>query len=161
MRRLTVFAAALVAAAGLTGLQQLTAHAANLPATCATLQTELNLASAGDTVTLANGGIPCTAPTITYPVTLPSTAITLTGATAGDGFNGQGTAQLLTGSDVGATTISNLVFENGKDTGSQGAAINVEGNSTVTLTGCTFRGNSSNGPGAVELECRRCCDDHG
>ncbi len=150
MRRFTVIAAAVMVVAGLTGLQQLTAHAANLPATCATLQTELNAASPGDTVTLSNGGVPCTAPLITYPVTLPNKAITLTGAVAGDGFNGQGTAQLMTGSNVGATAISNLVFENGHSTSGLAGALEVSGD--VTISGCTFRGNSSNGAGAVEVQ---------
>jgi hypothetical protein len=149
-RRYVALAGLAIALAGFAGSHQLMARAANLPATCATLQVELNLANTGDTVTLTNAGTPCTAPTITYPITLPNKEITLTGAAAGDGFDGGGTAQLLTGTDVGGTVISNLTFQNGHTTG-HGGAILIDGTAHPTISNCTFLGNLSTGTGAVDL----------
>lgn len=153
MRRSTPLAAGVIALACFAGSHQLAARAAtNWPATCATLQTILNAptTAAGDTVTLANGGIPCTAPLITFPVTLPNKQITLTGLLAGDGFDGQGAHQLLTGTNVGATVITKLTFKNGNVTGF-GGAIFIDGADNPTISHCTFTGNRSNGTGAVDL----------
>jgi hypothetical protein len=153
-RRYTPLAGLVIALAGFAGTHQLSVRAAtNWPATCATLQTVLNAPTTmpGDTVTLNNLGTPCTAPTITYPITLPNEQITLTGAAAGDGFNGQGTAQLLVGTNVGATVVTNLTFENGAVTGAYGAAISINGHDDPTISNCIFTGNSSDRTGAVDL----------
>jgi hypothetical protein len=143
----------LIALALFAGAHQLSVRAAtNWPATCATLQAVLNAPTtlAGDTVTLSNGGVPCTAPVVTYPISLPSQQITLTGMVAGDGLNGQGAAQLLTGSNVGATVITNLTFENGNVSG-YGGAILISGTDNPTISNCIFLGNTGTGTGAVDL----------
>ncbi len=153
MRRFTPLAGIILALALFAGSHQLAARAAtNWPATCATLQAVLNAPTtlAGDTVTLSNAGVPCTAPTITYPVALPNKQLTIAGATSSDGFNGQGAAQLMTGTNVGATVITNLTFENGHVSG-YGAAILVDGSQNLTISKCKFLGNSATGTGAVDI----------
>ena len=153
MRRFTPLAGVVIALAFFAGSHQLAVRAAtNWPATCATLQTVLNAPTtlAGDTVSLTNAGVPCTEPTITYPVTLPNKQITLTGVVAGDGFNGQGAHQILRGSNVGATVITKLTFENGHVSGF-GGAIFIDGTDNPTISHDIFTGNSSDGTGAVDL----------
>jgi hypothetical protein len=136
-RTLTSLAAVLLAvsAAPLSGI--VTAHAANISATCgADLTTKLAAANPNDVITLT-GGILCSG-----AYTLKTgTPITLQGATSADGFDGGGTNKILSGVGNGATIIRNLVFQNGKSTTGGGAAIGLTGNVSPTVTGNIFYGN--------------------
>jgi hypothetical protein len=100
----------------------LPAHAVSATVTlCAALQPALNLAVDGDVITKQTPGA-CTG-----PFTLPNAAITLQGGTGDPGFDGTGnTAPILSGTDVGATVIQNLIFRNGHSN-LQGGAIMING----------------------------------
>src|SRR4051795_13037016 len=76
---------------------------------CDGLQDALDNSGAGDTIVLSDNSY-CFG-----HFDLPTHAITLRGdGSLGDnGFDGDGGDQILSGTDVGETTITNLVFQNG------------------------------------------------
>src|SRR5262249_20648411 len=83
--------------------------AADTPATCANLQSKLNTATAGDTITLSG-----TCHNTSYSFISPHVPLTLRAAAPGDGFDGGATnTPILSGGNIGATTISGLTFRNG------------------------------------------------
>jgi hypothetical protein len=110
---------------------------------CDGLQTALDNSSEGDTIVLQDDHL-CTG-----SFSLPNHAITLTGGGAprSNGFDGEGKNQSLEGSDVGATTVANLLFRNGND--DEGAALYVDGNSPVTLSNNEFVDNVSDDRGGA------------
>ncbi|HEX2233771.1 MAG TPA: right-handed parallel beta-helix repeat-containing protein [Thermoleophilaceae bacterium] len=122
---------------------------------CDELQEALTLSDPGEVITVAEGEV-CTEPTFQ----LPSHQITLQGAGSGDtrpildgseaGDGGAG--RIMQGTDVEGTTIRNLRFRNG-DTGDDGGAIYLDGNSFPTIEGNDFDTNEAddNG-GAVAIE---------
>ncbi|HEV1998468.1 MAG TPA: hypothetical protein VGR61_10110 [Candidatus Dormibacteraeota bacterium] len=142
-RTVTSLAAVLLAisAAPISGI--VTAHAANVSATCADIGTKLSTASTGDVITLG-GGVLCPGP---YAIKTGS-AITLQGATTSDGFDGMGTNVILQGNNNGRTTIRNLIFKNGTKIAGAGA-INLDGDVFATITANTFLGNSGTAGGAI------------
>ncbi|MEA2312291.1 MAG: hypothetical protein QOE28_2259 [Solirubrobacteraceae bacterium] len=118
--------------------------------TCAGLQAALDSATPGSTVTLDQGA-QCSS-----HYDLPPDPITLTGGGTGATLSGDGETQILSGSDVGATTISNLTFLDGRaDAGSgfSGSAIAVDGESPITVARSTFLGNlAQSDGGAVSVD---------
>jgi hypothetical protein len=123
------------------------ASAATTNTDCSGLQAALNASSPGDTIVL-NANQTCSA----MSFTLPSHQITLTGA-GNDVFDGNnGGSPILSGTDVAATTISNLLFKNSNAT-TNGAAIQINGNSSPTIASDQFYANNSNGSsgGAVYI----------
>jgi hypothetical protein len=90
---------------------------------------------------------------------LPSRTITFEGAGTGATLDGQGESQILSGFNVGTTTIRNLSFIHGAEFDDDGGAIQIFGDSSPTIEGNEFLTNSAeddgegggNG-GAVALE---------
>jgi hypothetical protein len=117
--------------------------AADTPATCGNLQSKLNTATAGDTITLAG-----TCHNMSFSFIAGHVPVTLRAAAAGDGFDGGATnTPILSGGNIEATTISGLTFRNGNisDASGGGAAIRIDGTSAPTIQGNTFLGNESPG----------------
>jgi hypothetical protein len=111
---------------------------ADTPATCATLQTTLNGATPGDTIVLSGT---CSNQSFTIPSA--HAPITLKAAAPGAGFDGGAPgAAILTGHNVGTTTISGLTFTHGATAGGVGAAIQIDGASAPRITGSTFLSNT-------------------
>jgi hypothetical protein len=115
------------------------------PTTCENLQEAFNNAVPNETITLTEL---CTDSSFT----LPQVPITLEGA-PGAGFNRpsfSGGGTILSGSNVGATTIRNLSFRDGSGSPStSGGAIYIDGDSSPTVTGNSFFSNNSGEGGAV------------
>ena len=105
--------------------------------TCADLQTQLNGSVPGGTVTVSGTVSGCS-------LTLPSHTVTLKGDGGGDdGFDGNaGGLPIVSGTNVGTTTISLLFFRNATVTGS-GAAISISGQAAPTIDHSVFTGNSA------------------
>jgi hypothetical protein len=122
---------------------------ADTPATCANLQSKLNVATVGDTITLSGT---CTGQSFT--ILSAHAPITLKANAPGDGFNGGAVnTPILTGVDVGATTISGLTFTNGNvTTGSHPGAIEITGNSAPQIIGSKFFANTGTTAGAVSIQ---------
>jgi hypothetical protein len=123
---------------------------ADTPATCANLQTTLNAAIPGDTITLSGTcvGQSFTIPSAHAPITLRANAL-------GDGFNGGAlNTPILSGADVGATTISGLTFTNGNITsGSHAGAIEITGSASAPqIIGSKFFANTGTAAGAVSVQ---------
>ena len=146
--RLALGVAAGAALAASVAVMAPNAASADTPATCSTLQSVLDSASAGDVITL--DGL-CSGTTFT----LPAFAITLQGApgtTSGfDGTGLSGATALLRGTvnDSATETISSLVFQN--NTVDQapifgaGLSLMVTGLGGVTLAHDTFTGDEAAG----------------
>jgi hypothetical protein len=113
---------------------------------CDGLQAALDAANAGDVVTLSDPG------TCFGHWNLPSTPITLEGGPGAATLSGDGGDQILSGSDVGTTTIRGLTFVDG-DTGGSGAAVRLVGDSPATIQDNHFFGNraTDGDGGAVSL----------
>ena len=141
MRRMLSAASAAIVLFG--GLAAVPAHAASGTFNCAGLQAALTAATAGDVITLDNGGVPCTG-VFTLATGIQ---VTLQGMTKQDGFDGQGTNQSLTGSNVGATVIQNLTFTNGA--AASGGAISISGTSSPSILNSVFLHSSSTGTGGA------------
>ena len=131
---------ALLGAIAALGLTAVPASATGATVNCAGLQSALNSATPGDTVTLnelCKSG---------FPYKLPAVQMTLAG-TPGAGFDGGSTVQ-LEGSG-GAPTIEGLIFENAHSTAiNSGGALSLNGapeGSTVTLAHDTFAGDVASG----------------
>jgi hypothetical protein len=145
-RRLVLpsLAATLLAAGALTTV----AGADDPPAvTCDDLQTTLDNPEVV-TVTLKQGE------DCARHYTLPSRAITLQGGGAGatlrSDMGGKANHQILSGDDVGATTIRNLTFRGGRN--DEGAAIQVGGHSPIHLENNRFFDNvAGDGDGGAVL----------
>ena len=105
--------------------------------TCVDLQTQLNASAPGGTVTVSGTVSGCS-------LALPSHTVTLLGDGGGDdGFDGNaGGLPILSGTDVGTTTISQLFFRNASIIGS-GAAISISGQAAPTIDHSVFTGNSA------------------
>jgi hypothetical protein len=136
------------------------AVAADKPATCANLQSVLDGAADGDTITLQ--GI-CTGqhfdlPSFPTPSTSPNNykMWTLRGdpSDGADGFDGSGlttSQRMLTGVDVHRLEIQNLSFRDGNVIG-DGGALDITGESSVGLRSSSFFNNHATGKGgAVHL----------
>jgi hypothetical protein len=131
---------ALLGAIAALGLTAVPASATGATVNCAGLQSALNSATPGDTVTLnelCKSG---------FPYKLPAVQMTLAG-TPGAGFDGGSTVQ-LEGSG-GAPTIEGLIFENAHSTAiNSGGALSLNGapeGSTVTLARDTFSNDVASG----------------
>jgi hypothetical protein len=117
------------------------ASADNLSAQCSNtsaatyIQDVLDGSSAGDVITLAEGSVCSPDDDELSEFRLPSHAITLQGNGTGapEIFDGESSNRIMRGTDVGATVIRNLTFQNGEYGGS-GAAIKIQGNSTPTIS---------------------------
>jgi predicted outer membrane repeat protein len=111
--------------------------------TCADLQSQLNASAPGGTVTVSGTVSGCS-------LALPSHAVTLVGDGGGDdGFDGNaGGLPVLSGTNVGTTTISQLFFRNASITGS-GAAIAISGQASPTIDHSVFTGNSATSLGGA------------
>jgi predicted outer membrane repeat protein len=111
--------------------------------TCADLQSQLNASAPGGTVTVSGTVSGCS-------LALPSHTVTLAGDGGGDdGFDGNaGGLPILSGTDVGTTTISQLFFRNASITGS-GAAISISGLASPTIDHSVFTGNSATALGGA------------
>ena len=145
-------AAALLAVTAAPLTTVISAHATTLvvPVNCAGLDAELgNPQQPGETILLHDSALCTGAHTIKQ-----GAEITLKGQAATDGFDGGGINQILTGSDNGATTISNLIFKNGKSTGNGGAIYLTQstGTGSPTITMDSFFNNQAKfSGGAVEI----------
>lgn len=127
--------------------------AADTTTNCAGLQGVLFAAAPGDTITLNEM---CTISNSGGAFTLPSIPITLRAqAGSGAGFDGTGVlGRMLFGTDVGLTTISGLIFQDGTALVNQpGGAIRITGVSTPTLDSDQFYNNTapSGSGGAVSV----------
>jgi hypothetical protein len=110
---------------------------------CTGLQAALDASGPGDVIVL-------TAPCASQHFTLPTHAITLKAASPGIGFDGtSGGTPILTGNNVGETTIQGLSFKNGNSTASDGGAINITGTSAPHIVGNDFESNHTNGSGGA------------
>lgn len=86
---------------------------------------------------------------------LPEHPITFEGGDGVATLSGDRETQILSGFDVGATTIRNLTFVDGLESEGDGGAIHLEGNSPATIEGNEFfrnRAEDSGNGGAVSLE---------
>jgi hypothetical protein len=99
------------------------------------VQTVMDNSSTGDVVTLVEGSVCNPADAELSEFRLPSHAITLQGNGTGapEVFDGDSENRTLRGTDVGATVIRNLTFQDAEYSGS-GAAIKIQGNSTPTIS---------------------------
>jgi parallel beta-helix repeat protein len=148
MRSSIVAAAATIAA-----LAAPTTASAATVTDCDDLQTALDTQSV---VTLAEG-LTCNG-----SFDLPASPILLEGGGSGATLSGDlgedGRTQILSGTDVGATTIRNLTFINGQADETDGGAIDIEGDSPVTIEDNDFidnealTGEGGGRGGAVALE---------
>jgi len=113
--------------------------------TCANLQTAINGVANGGTVTVNQGT--CTGMSFTLPSHAPGFTYTIQGAGTGATFDGGASGnRILTGTDVGIVTLRNLTFENSTaPTGQNGGAVDIEGNSGVTIDSDRFFGNKVTG----------------
>jgi parallel beta helix pectate lyase-like protein len=111
---------------------------------CAGLPAALSGSSTGDVIVLTQT---CT----TTAFTLPSHAITLKAASPGIGFDGtSGGNPILSGTNVGETTIQGLTFKTGSTT--NGGAIRIQGDSSPHIVGNDFEGNhASSAGGAIDI----------
>ena len=124
------------------------AHAVSGTFNCAGLQAAMTAATAGDVITLHDTGL-CT----NGPFTLPSGIdMTLQGQTQADGFDGQGTAAILSGTGIGKVVIQTLTFQNGSS--GTGAAINIGGSATgqITLRNSLFFNNGGTNGGFSNID---------
>lgn len=139
--RLMAIASSATLAVGALALS-LPAHAVGATVTtCASLQAALNAATTtGDVVTKQTPD-PCAG-----SYTLPSNAMTFQGGPGDPGFDGTGhtTTSILSGNNVGATVIQNLIFKNGSSTNG-GGAISITGTSAPQILTSQFYGNSAPG----------------
>lgn len=110
------------------------------------LQSVLNASSAGDVIVL-------TATCTNQNFTLPGHAITLKAASPGIGFDGTaGGNPILSGTNVGETTIQGLTFKNGNSTANPGGAILITGTSSPHILGNDFEGNHTvSSGGAIDI----------
>ena len=140
IRSAAVVVAALSASGVTMAVAPLVAHAATVD--CATLATQLVVAADGASFTLSDNHL-CTE---TFTIKTGS-HVSITGADANQGFNGQNSHYILNGVDIGATVIQNLIFQGGKSP--KGAAISFTGDSTPQLLNLRFYGNNATGDGGA------------
>ena len=109
---------------------------------CAGLQAALD--NPANTVVTLDEGVNCSG-----HFNLPSRSIILEGAGAGATFDGGGKTQILSGVDVGTTTIRNLTFINGAAFEDHGGAIRVQGDGSLpTIEDSKFFNNQATDGGA-------------